>query len=38
MNQNEPGNLSWARLYTGFPDFQVALVDGDELLAEAHAL
>jgi GNAT superfamily N-acetyltransferase len=38
MNENEPGNLYWDRLYTDFPDFQVALVDGDELLAEAHAL
>ena len=38
MNENEPGILYWGRLYTGFPDFQVALVDGDELLAEAHAL
>lgn len=37
MNHNEPGE-SWGRLYTDFPDFQVALVDGDELLAEAHAL
>ncbi len=37
MNQNEPGDLYWGRLYTDFPDFQVALVDGDELLAEAHA-
>ena len=38
MNENEPGNLYWSRLYTDFPDFQVALVDGDELLAEAHAI
>ena len=38
MNNNEPGNLYWGRLYTDFPDFQVALVDGDELLAEAHAV
>lgn len=38
MNENEPGNLYWARLYTEFPDFQVALVDGDDLLAEAHAI
>jgi len=37
MNHNEPGR-NWGRLYTEFPDFQVALVDGDELLAEAHAL
>ena len=38
MNQNEPGDLYWDRLYTDFPDFQVALVDDDELLAEAHAV
>jgi GNAT superfamily N-acetyltransferase len=38
MNENEPGNLYWDRLYTDFPEFQVALVDGDELLAEAHAV
>jgi hypothetical protein len=38
MNENEPGNLYWDRLYTDFPDFQVALVDGDGLLAEAHAI
>jgi GNAT superfamily N-acetyltransferase len=38
MNENEPGNLYWDRLYTDFPDFQVALVDGDDLLAEAHAV
>lgn len=38
MNENEPGNLYWGRLYTDFPEFQVALVDGDELLAEAHAI
>jgi hypothetical protein len=38
MNSNEPGSRYWGRLYTDFPDFQVALVDGDELLAEAHAI
>ena len=38
MNENEPGNRHWGRLYTDFPDFQVALVDGDDLLAEAHAI
>ena len=37
LNHNEPGK-DWGRLYTDFPDFQVALVDGDELLAEAHAI
>lgn len=38
MNNNEPGELYWGRLYTDYPEFQVALVDGDELLAEAHAI
>ena len=38
MHHNEPGNLYWGRLYTDFPDFQVALLDEDELVAEAHAL
>ena len=37
MNHNGPGR-DWDRLYTDFPDFQVALVDDEELLAEAHAL
>ena len=36
--RERPGNLYWGRLYTDFPDFQVALVDGNELLAEAHAI
>lgn len=38
LNHNAPAELYWDRLYTDFPDFQVALVDGDELLAEAHAV
>ena len=38
MNQNETADRYWGRLYTDFADFQVALVDGDDLLAEAHAL
>jgi GNAT superfamily N-acetyltransferase len=38
MQHNDPGNLYWGRLYDDFPDFQVALVDGEELVAEAHAL
>lgn len=37
MNHNEPGR-NWRRLYSDFPDFQVALVDGEDLLAEAHAI
>ncbi len=38
MHHNEPGRLYWDRLYDDFPDFQVALLDGDELVAEAHAV
>jgi GNAT superfamily N-acetyltransferase len=38
MHHNEPGNRYWGRLYSDFPAFQVALVEGDELLAEAHAV
>lgn len=38
MNENEPGTLYWGRLYADFPEFQVALVEGDDLLAEAHAI
>lgn len=38
MNQSEVADPYRERLYTDFADFQVALVDGDDLLAEAHAL
>jgi hypothetical protein len=38
MHHSSVGNRFWSRLYTEFPDFQVALVHGDELLAEAHAV
>ena len=38
MHENVPGNLYWGRLYSDFPDFQVALLDGDDLVAEAHAI
>jgi GNAT superfamily N-acetyltransferase len=38
MHNNQSGTLYWHRLYDDFPEFQVALVDGDELLAEAHAV
>jgi len=38
MHHNEPGGRFWNRLYEDFPDFQVALLDGDELVAEAHAV
>jgi hypothetical protein len=38
MHHSESGNRYWGRLYSDFPAFQVALVEGDELLAEAHAV
>jgi hypothetical protein len=38
MNQSEVAGRYWGRLYTDFAGFQVALVDGEELLAEAHAV
>jgi hypothetical protein len=38
MHHNEPGGKYWGRLYDEFPDFQVALLDGEELVAEAHAI
>jgi GNAT superfamily N-acetyltransferase len=38
MHHNEPGGKYWGRLYEDFPDFQVALLDDDELVAEAHAV
>lgn len=38
MHHNEPGNRYWGRLYSDFPDFQLGLLDGDDLAAEAHAI
>lgn len=38
MHHNEPGNRYWGRLYSDFPDFQVGLLDGDDLAVEAHAI
>jgi GNAT superfamily N-acetyltransferase len=38
LNENVPGNLYWDRLYEMFPDFQLALVDDGELVAEMHAV
>jgi GNAT superfamily N-acetyltransferase len=38
MNENVPGNKYWGRLYDDFPDFQLALLDGDELVAELHSV
>jgi len=38
MHESEVGNRHWGRLYSDFPDFQVGLLDGDDLAAEAHAI
>ena len=38
MNHSAMGWRYWGRLYDEFPDFQLALVDDGELVAEVHAL
>jgi GNAT superfamily N-acetyltransferase len=38
MNHNAMGWKYWGRLYSDFPDFQLAALEGDELLGEVHAL
>ncbi len=38
MNHNEPGRRYWGRLYDDHADFQLALLDGDELVAELHSV
>jgi GNAT superfamily N-acetyltransferase len=38
MFHNAMGGRYWDRLYTDFPELQLALLDGDELIAEVHAL
>jgi GNAT superfamily N-acetyltransferase len=38
MHHNEPGGRWWSSLYERFPAFQLALLDGDELVAEGHSL
>ena len=38
LQNNVPGNKYWGRLYEDFPDFQLGLVDGDELVAELHSV
>jgi hypothetical protein len=38
MNHNVPGNKYWGSLYDDFPDFQLALLDGEELVAELHSV
>jgi GNAT superfamily N-acetyltransferase len=38
MHHNEPGGRYWARLYEEHPDFQLGLLDRDELVAELHSV
>ena len=38
MHHNEPGARWWGFLYDRFPDFQLALLDDGELVAEGHSL
>jgi GNAT superfamily N-acetyltransferase len=38
MHHNEPGGRWWGSLYDRFPAFQLALLDGDEIVAEGHSL
>ena len=38
MQHNIPGSKYWSRLYEDFPDFQLALLDSDELVAEFHSV
>jgi GNAT superfamily N-acetyltransferase len=38
MNHNAMGSKYWGRLYSDFPAFQLAAIDGDALLGEVHAL
>ena len=38
MQHNEPGSRYWDRLYEDYPQFQLALLDGDELVAELHSV
>jgi GNAT superfamily N-acetyltransferase len=38
MHHNQTGTNYWHRLYDEHPDFQLALLDGDELTAEFHSV
>jgi GNAT superfamily N-acetyltransferase len=38
MHHNEPGGTWWDSLYDRFPAFQLALLDGEEIVAECHSL
>ena len=38
MHHNQSGTRFWGRLYDEHPDYQLALLDGDELVAELHSV
>jgi GNAT superfamily N-acetyltransferase len=38
MHHNQSGTRYWERLYTEHPDFQLGLLDGDDLVAEFHSV
>lgn len=38
INHNEPGGRYWRRLYEEHPDFQLGLLDGEQLVAELHSV
>jgi GNAT superfamily N-acetyltransferase len=38
MHHNQSGTRYWGRLYDEHPDYQLALLDGDELVAELHSV
>lgn len=38
LSYNEPSRRFWGRLYDDFPDFQLALLDGEALVAELHSV
>jgi GNAT superfamily N-acetyltransferase len=38
MHHNQTGAKYWGNLYETHPDFQLALLDGEELVAELHSL
>ena len=38
LHHNQTGTRYWGRLYDEHPDFQLGLLDGDELVAELHSL
>jgi GNAT superfamily N-acetyltransferase len=38
MHHSPIGNRYWGRLYDAYPQFQLGLLDGDELVAELHSV